>query len=102
MVDQRARAVAVFMAVEDFFSPEFQSGYVKGLTYTLREGNKKLGDCLTKWLEEGKVVLVDTAKPAVAGEAKVSGQGEVQTITAADVGSIDALELTGTVGGKKK
>jgi hypothetical protein len=54
-----------FTPTDDFWSDEFHSYYVKGLTYTVN--NEKLAKAVEGWLADGKVV------PAVAG-ARVKGR----------------------------
>lgn len=44
-----------FTALEDFFSPETKSQYVKGLSYTAR--TPALAALVEKWLAEGKVAV---------------------------------------------
>ena len=44
-----------FTALEDFYAEETQSGYVKGLGYTVQ--NEKLGKLVERWISEGKVEL---------------------------------------------
>ena len=46
-----------FTAKQDFFSPETKSQYVKGLGYTVDDGNDKLAGLVKQWLKEGKVEL---------------------------------------------
>lgn len=59
-----------FTAVQDFFSPELQSHYIDGLSYTARPQDKKLLALLPGWVEAGKVVY---GRPA---QSFVSGKGE--------------------------
>jgi hypothetical protein len=58
----------VFTAQEDFFADETQSQYVKGLSYTIRDGDEKLAKAHTKWLRDGRIVLGGPA-------ARISGKG---------------------------
>ena len=55
-----------FMALEDFYSEETQSHYVKGLGYTVQ--NDKLAKLVERWISEGKVELGGAA-------ATVTGKG---------------------------
>ena len=57
-----------FTAVQDFFSDETQSQYVKGLGYTVQ--NERLGGLVERWNAEGKVELG-------GGIAKMAAQGVV-------------------------
>ena len=71
-----------FVANEDFYSPEFKSHYVKGLSYTIRTGNQKLFDIVhDKWIGEGKVSLFVSGIPQ-PGVARVSGVGVVKDTVA--------------------
>jgi hypothetical protein len=45
-----------FTAIEDFYSEELESYYVKGLSYTARPGDEKLKTLLPFWLNEKKIV----------------------------------------------
>lgn len=65
-----------FRALADFASPETKSHYAKGLTYTVREGNKALAALVEKWMTEKKVELVGAK--SVAPAAKLAGQGKVK------------------------
>ena len=60
----------VFSPTEDFFSDEFRSQYIKGLTYNVRDD--KLFQAVDGWISEGKVVVV-----GAVNAAQVSGTGEV-------------------------
>ena len=42
----------IFKPTETFFSPEMNSEYVEGLTYTVRPGNEKLAKQVAKWVKE--------------------------------------------------
>ncbi len=46
-----------FTALEDFYSPELKSSYVKGLSYTVRPGDVLLVKLVPTWIDEGKVEL---------------------------------------------
>ncbi len=61
-----------FVALKTFFSSEFKSEYVEGLTYTIRPGNDKLAELATKWAEEGKIAF-----GGIVTEGKVGGTGDV-------------------------
>lgn len=49
--------VAAFTPDEDFYSEEFKTDYVAGLTYWLREGNLKLANCLLEWPVDITVIV---------------------------------------------
>ena len=44
-----------FTPLVTFKSPETESMYVEGLSYTVRPGNKRLARLVERWLKEGKV-----------------------------------------------
>lgn len=76
-----------FTPTKDFVSKEFKSVYVRGLSYTVREGNTKLLAAVSRWLEEGLVkVKTDAGAPMEARRASMEGRGEVMTITKDDIG----------------
>lgn len=80
------------MALEDFWSPELNSQYSAGMTYTARpasdpavasehpdhkkarENRAKLAELLPKWRKEGKVAYATVELP----EAEVGGAGTVE------------------------
>ena len=62
-----------FVALKDFYSPEFKSQYVEGLKYTVRSGNDKLATCFTKWEAEGKVRRV-VGSVQIKAEVKAVGK----------------------------
>ena len=65
----------VFTPLADFFSPDLQSGYCKGLTYTIRPGNERLAELATEWAAAGMIEFVDApATPTV----RLSGVAEVK------------------------
>ena len=63
-----------FVALKDFYSPEFKSQYVEGLTYTVRPGNDKLAAAFKDWEAVGRVKRVEGQ---IKVEAKVSAVGKV-------------------------
>lgn len=44
-----------FTALQDFYSEETGSHYLRGLSYTVRPGNAQLSDLVDKWAMENKV-----------------------------------------------
>lgn len=66
-----------FTPIDDFSSDEFQSLYLKGMTYTIRPGNTRLAEAVERWLAEGKVRLGTPETPR-ADAAKITGAGAVQ------------------------
>jgi hypothetical protein len=46
-----------FEALQNFHSPEMGSSYCTGLKYTVRPGNEKLAEMVSKW-EDEKLVRV--------------------------------------------
>lgn len=64
-----------FTPVEDFFSEEFQSQYVKGLSYQAKPEDGKLLALLPEWVEAGKVYL--GSPKASSTDSKMSGEGNV-------------------------
>lgn len=81
-----------FVPNQDFLSSEFKSAYVKGMTYTIREGNTKLLAAVIQWVELGMVGMVEASTTDSGGteafKSKMSGQGEVVTITKDDIGEL--------------
>lgn len=77
-----------FTPLVDFHSEEFHSDYCVGLSYTARPEDAKLRSLLPTWIKDGKVRLGVPDAPGVAGEATISGVGEVQTIGPDDVGTL--------------
>lgn len=80
-----------FTPQEDFFSEEFRSAYLKGLSYQARPGDLKLRALLPGWIAEGKVRL-GSPNDAAQGKAQVAGEGavgEAMTIGAGDVGKLN-------------
>jgi hypothetical protein len=61
-----------FTPTENFESEELRSHYEKGLTYTVRESYSVLRELFPKWLEQGKVELIDANKPV----GLINGEGE--------------------------
>lgn len=57
-----------FTALQDFFSEETKSQYVKGLSYTARPQDEVLLSLVPKWVTEGRVQLGGPS-------AEVSGKG---------------------------
>ena len=47
-----------FRCMEDFFSTETKSQYVKGLTYSVRDGNEKLHKLVQDWSGQHKVEVL--------------------------------------------
>lgn len=92
-----------FKAIKSFTSPELRSAYEAGLSYTWRNhpNHNKLRGLLPEWHQAGLVKLARELPDEDVVRAKVLGKGEVQTIKASDVGTVEALNLIGTVGGKK-
>jgi len=68
--------ITYFMAKTDFFSPELQSGYCKGLIYKIRDDNKRLAQLAQQWQSDGKVIL--GVKPKSFSQT-VSGRGTVES-----------------------
>ena len=65
-----------FTPLKDFFSEEFQSHYLVGLSYTVRPGDDKLAALVPQWIKEGKVRLGASGAPLEA--AKVVGSGKIK------------------------
>jgi hypothetical protein len=65
-----------FTPLKDFFSEEFQSHYLVGLSYTVRSGDDKLAALVPQWIKEGKVKLGAPGAPLEA--AKVVGSGKIK------------------------
>jgi len=60
VVEATVAAKIRFTPTDDFFSVEFQSHYVAGLTYTIRPEDSKLREIVMKeWLPQVKVILVN-------------------------------------------
>lgn len=60
-----------FVANQDFYSPELQSQYVKGLGYTVRPQNTLLDRLVREqWLPSGKVSIVVSPTAKVEGTDK--------------------------------
>jgi len=53
----RGKMVATFSPKETFHSEEMGSTYVKGMNYTLREGQESLRRMLNHWVRDGKVTV---------------------------------------------
>lgn len=51
---------------DDFFEPELQSHYTKGLSYTCVPDNTLLAKHLDRWVKEGKAVLGGPAAKMIA------------------------------------
>ena len=71
-----------FTPTQDFFSEDTRSQYVRGLNYTVRDGNEKLHALVAQWMTDGKVRLgtaapSDTAGATVASHGQVTGTGTV-------------------------
>lgn len=66
-----------FTALQDFWCEELKSQYTKGMTYTVRAGNDRLAQFVTKWLAAGKVTL-GAAAVAATTDAEVRGSGTVE------------------------
>lgn len=77
-----------FTPLKDFHSEEFHSDYCVGLSYTARPEDTKLRALLPDWIKDGKVRLGVPDAPEAAGESRLSGVGEVQTIGPVDVGTL--------------
>lgn len=67
-----------FTPLEDFFSPELQSQYTVGLSYTVKDdaAHAKLALLVDKWIAEGKVRAGPPDDKAVA--AHFGGAGKVK------------------------
>jgi hypothetical protein len=63
----------VFEPVVDFDAGGSQ--YLKGLRYTVRQGNHALADTVTQWIREGKVIVVQ--KQSGNQPATLGGIGKV-------------------------
>jgi hypothetical protein len=76
-----------FTPLKNFFSEELKSQYCVGLSYTVKpdKDHAKLAALVPKWIKQG---LVRPGAPDLAASEKVTGSGEVQTIGAADVGTL--------------
>lgn len=61
-----------FEALEDFFSEELQSQYVKGLSYSVRTLDAKLIEESAKWLAEGKIKMVQRIEAQISGHDGVA------------------------------
>ena len=44
-----------FYPLVDFYSDEFETQYISGMRYSVREGNVRLYKAVTQWKKEGKV-----------------------------------------------
>lgn len=64
-----------FTPLVEFFSEEFQSTYLVGLSYTMRPQDKKLAGLMPEWIEQGKVRLGTPDAPLAS--AKVAGAGKI-------------------------
>lgn len=62
-------AVAKFIVRKDFRSRTLSTDYVKGQSYTLREGNVKLADKLKEWQADEKVQII----PVIPGHQLLEG-----------------------------
>lgn len=60
-----------FTPVKTFYSPEFESTYLKGFSYTVRPGNLLLDELSKRWLAEGKIKEVEQGPRLVKGEGIV-------------------------------
>lgn len=69
-----------FVPLQDFFSPETASQYVKGMSYRVRPGNDGLARLARRWLAEGKV-FVPEERPGTQ-DAAVGGVGTVSNAPA--------------------
>lgn len=47
-----------FTPTRDFFSEAFDSYYVVGLQYTVRDGNTRLAEAVQQWVAEGTVQIL--------------------------------------------
>jgi len=56
-----------FTAMQDFWSDETKSQYMKGLSYTVHDGNDKLAALVQRWTKEGKVELGGPAATVKGG-----------------------------------
>ena len=65
-----------FTPLKDFFSDEFQSHYLVGLSYTVRPGDDTLAALVPQWIDQGKVRLGAPSAPLAA--AKVVGIGTIK------------------------
>jgi hypothetical protein len=68
-----------FVAVRDFFSPEFRSAYAKGMEYTIKANNHALRQAAEGWFADG---LIRYAEGADLPHSKVSGVGLVRDAAA--------------------
>ena len=50
--------IARFRAVQDFWSDDVRSQYVKGSVYSVRQGNEKLDRLVREWEVDGKVEVL--------------------------------------------
>jgi hypothetical protein len=64
-----------FTPISDFYSDEFNSHYLVGLSYTVRPGDDKLAALVPQWIKAGKVRLGAPSAPLAA--AKVVGTGHI-------------------------
>ncbi len=51
------RAVTIFTPAQDFQEKELSSVYVKGRSYTVREGDEKLASYVVQWVIKGLVIV---------------------------------------------
>jgi hypothetical protein len=65
-----------FRALKTFESPDLKSTYVKGMTYTVRDGNDLLAVFAEDWVQEGLVEYCGENEPVPP--FFVAGQGIVK------------------------
>ena len=65
------------MPTKNFFSQQFKSEYIAGLTYTVRSGNADLDTAVQEWAHNGRVTLVPM-NPKQAQSSHVKGKGTVK------------------------
>lgn len=73
----------VFTAIQTFESHELQSTYCKGMSYTIRPGNRYLNALAEVWALEGKIIFAH-----IAPEPEVIGIGTVTETLMSDDPSI--------------
>ena len=67
------------IALQDFFSEELGSQYVKGLIYTVHdEAHGKLAELIPRWISQGRVKIIEQRAPGQAQPASMAGKGEVR------------------------
>lgn len=64
-VSEAATKPIRFTIIHDFYEKELKSHYLKGMSYTLKPGNKLLAKHLKTWVEDGLAALDDSVTHAV-------------------------------------